>query len=86
MAAIFRLSDVAIETYACDATGHRTRLATAAGTTGYTYPAVSRRLLAVDGEVRNHDPAGSTVSMGGKEFQLHRCQPHERGDAGRGCC
>jgi RHS repeat-associated protein len=57
-----------IETYAYDATGNRTALTTAAGTASYTYPADSHRLLAVDGEARNHDAAGNTISIGGREF------------------
>ncbi|MET4679527.1 RHS repeat-associated core domain-containing protein [Stenotrophomonas rhizophila] len=57
-----------IETYAYDATGNRTALTTAAGTANYTYPADSHRLLAVDGEARNHDAAGNTISIGGREF------------------
>ena len=57
-----------IETYAYDATGNRTALTTAAGTANYTYPVDSHRLTAVDGEARNHDAAGNTVSIGGREF------------------
>lgn len=57
-----------IETYAYDATGNRTALTTAAGTASYTYPADSHRLIDVDGEARNHDAAGNTVSIGGREF------------------
>jgi len=57
-----------IETYAYDATGNRTALTTAAGTASYTYPADSHRLIGVDGEARNHDAAGNTVSIGGLEF------------------
>lgn len=57
-----------IETYAYDATGNRTALTTAGGTASYTYPADSHRLLAVDGEARNHDAAGNTISIGGREF------------------
>ncbi|WP_206431939.1 RHS repeat protein [Pseudomonas orientalis] len=57
-----------IETYAYDATGNRTALTTAAGTASYTYPADSHRLIGVDGEARNHDAAGNTVSIGGREF------------------
>ncbi len=61
-------TDVAIETYAYDATGNRTALTTAAGTASYTYPLDSHRLLAVDGEARDHDAAGNTISIGGKAF------------------
>jgi RHS repeat-associated protein len=57
-----------IETYAYDATGNRISLTTANGTASYTYPADSHRLLAVDGEARNHDAAGNTISIGGKEY------------------
>lgn len=57
-----------IATYAYDATGNRTSLTTANGTASYTYPADSHRLLAVDGEARNHDAAGNTLSIGGKEY------------------
>ncbi len=57
-----------IETYGYDATGNRTSLTTANGTENYTYPADSHRLLAVDDEARNHDAAGNTVSIGGKEY------------------
>lgn len=57
-----------IEVYAYDATGNRTSLTTAGGTAIYTYPADSHRLLAVEGEARNHDTAGNTVSIGGKEY------------------
>ncbi len=57
-----------IETYAYDATGNRTALTTATGTASYTYPADSHRLIGVDGEARNHDAAGNTVSIGGREF------------------
>jgi hypothetical protein len=59
---------VAIETYASDATGNRTALTTAAGTASYTYPMDSHRQLAVDGEARDHDAAGNTISIGGKAF------------------
>lgn len=61
-------TDVAIETYAYDATGNRTALTTAGGTASYTYPMDSHRLLAVDGEARDHDAAGNTISIGGKAF------------------
>ena len=61
-------TDVAIETYAYDATGNRTALTTAAGTASYTYPADSHRLLAIDGEARNHDATGNPMSVGGKAF------------------
>ncbi|WP_232528139.1 RHS repeat-associated core domain-containing protein [Stenotrophomonas maltophilia] len=57
-----------IETYAYDATGNRTALTTSAGTASYDYPATSHRLTAVDGEVRNHDAAGNTTSIGSKTF------------------
>lgn len=57
-----------IETYAYDATGNRTALTTATGTASYTYPADSHRLIGVDGEARNHDAAGNTISIGGREF------------------
>ena len=57
---------MAIEAYAYDATGNRTALTTAAGTASYTYPMDSHRLLAVDGEARDHDAAGNTISIGGK--------------------
>ncbi|MBK0026740.1 RHS repeat-associated core domain-containing protein [Stenotrophomonas sp. S48] len=57
-----------IETYAYDATGNRTALTTAAGVAGYTYPASSHRLTAVDGEARGHDAAGNTTSIGSKAF------------------
>ena len=57
-----------IETYAYDATGNRTALTTAAGVASYTYPASSHRLTAVDGEVRGHDAAGNTTSIGSKTF------------------
>lgn len=57
-----------IETYAYDATGNRTALTTSAGTASYTYPATSHRLIAVDGEARNHDAVGNTTSIGGKTF------------------
>jgi RHS repeat-associated protein len=57
-----------IETYGYDTTGNRTSLTTASGTASYTYPADSHRLLAVDGEARNHDAAGNTLSIGGKEY------------------
>ena len=53
---------------ALDATGNRTALTTATGTTSYTYPADSHRLIGVDGEARNHDAAGNTISIGGREF------------------
>ncbi len=61
-------TDVAIETYAYDATGNRTALTTAAGTASYTQPADSHRLLAIDGEARNHDATGNPMSVGGKAF------------------
>jgi len=49
-------------------TGNRTALTTATGTASYTYPADSHRLIGVDGEARNHDAAGNTISIGGREF------------------
>jgi RHS repeat-associated protein len=61
----------AIETYTYDATGNRTSLTTAAGTASYSYPADSHRLLAVDGETRNQDAAGNTISIGGKDFSYN---------------
>ncbi|AWH33208.1 RHS repeat-associated core domain-containing protein [Stenotrophomonas sp. SAU14A_NAIMI4_8] len=57
-----------IETYAYDATGNRTALTTATGVANYTYPASSHRLIAVDGEVRDHDAAGNTTNIGSKAF------------------
>ncbi|MBT2766953.1 RHS repeat protein [Stenotrophomonas sp. ISL-67] len=57
-----------IETYTYDATGNRTSLTTSSGTASYTYPADSHRLTAVDGAARNHDAAGNTVSLDGKEL------------------
>ena len=57
-----------IETYAYDATGNRTSLTTSAGTSTYSYPANSHRLVAVGGDARNHDAAGNTTSIGGKTF------------------
>lgn len=57
-----------IETYGYDATGNRTSLTTASGIADYTYPTDSHRLLAVDGEARNHDAAGNTISIGSKEY------------------
>jgi len=57
-----------IETYAYDATGNRIALTTSAGTASYTYPANSHHLAAVDAEVRNHDAAGNTTSIGSKTF------------------
>jgi RHS repeat-associated protein len=43
-------------------------LTTSSGTASYTYPADSHRLTAVDGAARNHDAAGNTVSLDGKEL------------------
>jgi len=57
-----------IETYSYDATGNRTSLTTSAGTASYTYPTTSHRLAAVDGEARNHDAVGNTISIGSKTF------------------
>ncbi|OJH81409.1 MAG: hypothetical protein BSK19_14595 [Stenotrophomonas maltophilia] len=57
-----------IETYGYDATGNRTSLTTSAGTSTYSYPADSHRLVAVGGEARNHDAAGNTTSVGSKAF------------------
>ncbi|MGF6094928.1 RHS repeat-associated core domain-containing protein [Pseudomonas sp. 18175] len=77
-------SGTAIETYTYDATGNRTSLITAAGTANYTYPAESHRLIAVDGEVRNHDAVGNTVSIGGQEFvynDVNRLSTIKRGGA-----
>ncbi|WP_343650090.1 hypothetical protein [Stenotrophomonas sp.] len=70
-----------IETYACDATGHRTALTTAAGVANYSYPASSHRLTAVDGEVRGHhaassqwstiQPYSSILEYGGTTLRMH---------------
>ncbi len=43
-------------------------LTTSAGTTGYTYPASSHRLTAVDGEAGSHDAAGNTTSVDSNAF------------------
>lgn len=43
-------------------------LITSAGTAGYTYPASSRRLTAVDGEAGSHDGTGNTTSVDSNAF------------------
>lgn len=62
------LTATPIETYAYDSTGNRTSLKTAGGISLYTYPATSHHLTAVDGMGRDHDAAGNTVRMEGKEY------------------
>ncbi len=43
-------------------------LITSAGTAGYTYPASSHRLTAVDGEAGSHDGTGNTTSVDSNAF------------------
>lgn len=43
-------------------------LTTSAGTAGYTYPASSHRLTAVDGEAGSHDGTGNTTSVDSNAF------------------
>ena len=57
-----------VEVSGYDATGNRTSLTTAAGTSTYSYQADSHHLVAVGGEARGHDAAGNTTSIGGKAF------------------
>lgn len=62
------LTGTPIETYGYDATGNRTELITNAGPHEYSYPADSHRLASVDGEPRNYDASGNTLSIGNREF------------------
>ena len=64
------LTDVAIESYAYDATGNRQSFTNAVGTQAYTYPSTSHRLSQVGAVARTYDNAGNTTAIGGtaKEF------------------
>jgi RHS repeat-associated protein len=64
-----------IETYAYDATGNRTALTTGNGTSIYTYPPDSHRLIDVDGVSREYDEAGNTENWSQLQFSYN--------DAGR---
>lgn len=63
-------TDVAIESYAYDATGNRQSFINAAGTQAYTYPATSHRLSKVGGVARTYDAAGNTTGIGGNARQF----------------
>jgi YD repeat-containing protein len=59
-----------IDTYSYDKTGNRTSLATAAGTSAYTYPTTSHRLTNVGGITRTYDTAGNTTAINGTAKQF----------------
>ena len=63
-------TNVAIESYAYDATGNRQSFTNAGGTQAYTYPSTSHRLSQVGATARTYDNAGNTTAIGGlaKEF------------------
>lgn len=63
-------TNVAIESYAYDATGNRQSFTNAAGIQAYTYPSTSHRLSQVGATARTYDNAGNTTAIGGlaKEF------------------
>ncbi len=63
-------TDVAIESYAYDATGNRQSFTNSVGTQAYTYPSINHRLTQVGATVRSYDNAGNTTAIGGvaKEF------------------
>ncbi|MCL1633388.1 DUF6531 domain-containing protein [Luteimonas sp. SX5] len=72
-----RLTDVkdgptgtVIDHYTYDATGNRTSLTNAGGTTNYTYPITSHRLTQVGTVARTYDNAGNTVQIGGTARQF----------------
>lgn len=59
---------VPIEKYAYDATGNRMVLETSAGTQIYSYSANSHHLLGVEGEPREYDAVGNTLSIGDRQL------------------
>lgn len=63
-------TDVAIESYAYDATGNRQSFTNSAGTQAYTYPSTSHRLSKVGSVTRSYDAAGNTSGIGGTAKQF----------------
>ena len=61
-------SGTVIEAYDYDPTGNRMGMTSNAGTQVYSYAPGSHRLTSVDGEVRDHDAAGNTTSIGSREY------------------
>ena len=63
-------TDVAIESYAYDATGNRQSFTNSVGTQAYIYPSTNHHLTQVGATVRSYDNAGNTTAIGGtaKEF------------------
>lgn len=61
-------SGTVIEAYDYDPTGNRMGMTSNAGTQVYSYAPGSHRLTSVDGEVRGHDAAGNTTSIGNREY------------------
>ena len=59
-----------IETYGYDATGNRTGMTDATGTTAYAYPQDSHRLASVGTVTRSYDAAGNTLRIGGGARQF----------------
>ncbi len=61
-------SGSSIESYRYDETGNRTSVATAAGVSYYQYAPNSHRLIDVDGESREYDGVGNTLSIGSRQY------------------